>query len=86
MVLFFLCFCNLQFRIILAFPVIRIEDQTSNNTPLMIHLTVSKSFYNLQYPFHFPDTFYASDLNIACSTIGPTVDPTEKVTDIRNHI
>ena len=24
----------------------------------MVHITVSKSFYNLQYPFHFTESFW----------------------------
>ena len=51
-------FSDFEFRRALIFPVIRIESQTSKHTKLMVHLTVSKSFYNLQYPFHFPESFW----------------------------
>jgi hypothetical protein len=51
-------FSDFEFRSILLFPVIRIENKTSKHTKLMIHITVSESFYNLQYPFHFPKTFH----------------------------
>ena len=42
----------------LIFPVIRIENYTSKHTKIMVHITVSKSFYNLKYPFHFPKSFW----------------------------
>jgi hypothetical protein len=51
-------FSDLEFRSILLFPVIRIENKTSKHTKLIIHITISESFYNIQYPFHFPKTFY----------------------------
>jgi hypothetical protein len=51
-------FSDLEFRSALIFPVIRIQNQTSKHTKLMVHITVSKSFYNLQYPFHFPKSFW----------------------------
>ena len=51
-------FSDSEFRSALIFPVIRIENQTSKHTKLMVHITVSRSFYNLQYPFHFPRSFW----------------------------
>ena len=51
-------FSDFEFRSALIFPVIRIENQTSKHTKLMVHITVSKSFYSLQYPFHFPKSFW----------------------------
>lgn len=51
-------FTDFEFRSSLIFPVIRIKNQTSKHTKLMIHITVSESFYNLQYPFYFPKSFY----------------------------
>ena len=51
-------FSDFEFRSALIFPVIRIDNQTSKHTKLMVHITVSKSFYNLQYPFHFPNSFW----------------------------
>lgn len=41
----------------IIFPVIRISNQSSKHTKLIVHITVSKSFYNLQYPFYFPKSF-----------------------------
>ena len=51
-------FSDFEFRSSLLFPVIRIKNQTSKHTKLMIHITVSESFYNHQYPFYFPKSFY----------------------------
>ena len=51
-------FSDFEFRSALSFPVIRIKNQTSKHTKLMIHITVSESFYNLQYPFYFSKSFY----------------------------
>ena len=51
-------FSDFEFRSSLLFPVIRIKNQTSKHTKLMIHITVSESFYNIQYPFYFPKSFY----------------------------
>lgn len=51
-------FSHSEFRSTLIFPVIRIQNQTSKHTKLIVHITVSKSFYNLQYPFHFPKSFW----------------------------
>lgn len=47
-----------KFRSALIFPVIRIENYTSKQIKLMVHITVYKSFYNLKYPFHFPENFW----------------------------
>ena len=51
-------FSDSEFRSALIFPVLRIENYTSKHTKLMVHITVSKSFYNLKYPFHFPKSFW----------------------------
>jgi hypothetical protein len=51
-------FSDFEFRSSLIFPVIRIENQTSKHTKLIVHITVSKSFYSFQYPFHFPKSFW----------------------------
>ena len=51
-------FTDFEFRSSLIFPVIRIQNQTSKHTKLIISITVSQSFYNFQYPFHFPNSFY----------------------------
>jgi len=51
-------FNDSEFRSALIFPVIRIENYNSKHTKLMVHITVSKSFYNLKYPFHFPESFW----------------------------
>ena len=51
-------FNDFEFRSALIFPVIRIENQTSKHTKLVVHITASQSFYNLRYPFHFPNSFY----------------------------
>ena len=51
-------FSDSEFRSALTFPVIRIENYTSKHTKLMFHITVSKSFYNLKYPFHFSKSFW----------------------------
>lgn len=51
-------FSDSKFRSALIFPVIRIENYTSKHTKLIVHITVSKSFYNLKYPFHFPKSFW----------------------------
>jgi len=51
-------FSDFEFRSSLVFPVIRVKNQTSKHTKLIIHITVSESFYKLQYPFYFPDSFY----------------------------
>ena len=51
-------FSDFEFRSALIFPVIRIENQTSKHTKLIVHITVSKAFYNSQYPFHFPNSFW----------------------------
>ncbi len=51
-------FSGFEFRSSLVFPVIRVKNQTSKHTKLIIHITVSESFYKLQYPFYFPDSFY----------------------------
>lgn len=52
-----LWFGDSEFRSALIFPVLRIENYTSKHTKLMVHITVSESFYNLKYPFHFPKSF-----------------------------
>jgi len=51
------CFTDFEFRNSLIFPVIRIENRTSNHTKIMIHITVSESFYKIRYPFYFTKTF-----------------------------
>ena len=51
-------FSDSEFRSALIFPVIRIENYTSKHTKIIVHITVSKSFYNLKYPFHFPKSFW----------------------------
>lgn len=55
--LVYLWFSDFEFRSALIFPVIRIDNYTSNHTKIMVHITVSKSFYNIKYPFHFPKSF-----------------------------
>lgn len=51
-------FSNSEFRSSIAFPIIRVINQTSKHTKLMVHITVSKSFYDIRYPFYFPNHFY----------------------------
>ena len=44
----YLWFSDFEFRIALIFPVIQIENYTSKYTKIMVHITVSKSFYKVK--------------------------------------
>ena len=51
-------FSDSEFRGYLIFPVIRIENKASKHTKLVVHISVSSTFYDKQYPFHFPKSFW----------------------------
>jgi len=54
-------FSDSEFRSSIRFPIIRVTNETSKHTKLMVSITVCKSFYNLRYPFYFPNSFYIFD-------------------------
>ena len=49
------------FRSSIAFPIIRVINQTSKYNKLMVNITVSKLFYDIRYMFYFPNHFYTFD-------------------------
>lgn len=54
-------FSDSDFRSATAFPIIRVTNQSSKHSKLIVNITVSKSFYDINYPFCFPNNFYLLD-------------------------
>jgi len=51
-------FSDQEFRSTLIFPIVRIQNITSQHTKLIVNISVAEPFYNLNYPFCFPESFY----------------------------
>ena len=54
-------FSDSEFRSSIVFPIIRVTNQTSKHTKLIVNITVCKSFYDIRYPFYFSNHFYIFD-------------------------
>lgn len=50
-------FSDSEFRSSIIFPIIRVTNESSKHTKLIISITVCEAFYNLTYPFYFPNNF-----------------------------
>lgn len=51
-------FSDSEFRSSIVFPIIRVTNQSSKHTKLIISITVCEAFYDLTYPFYFPNNFF----------------------------
>lgn len=51
-------FSDSEFRSSIIFPIIRVTNQSSKYTKLIVSITVCEAFYDLMYPFYFPNTFF----------------------------
>jgi hypothetical protein len=46
-----------KFQSSLAFPVLRVRNKKLKHTKIMVDISVSKTFYQSEYPFYFPKNF-----------------------------
>ena len=51
-------FSDSEFRSSIIFPIIRVTNESSKHTKLIISITVCEAFYNVTYPFYFPNDFF----------------------------
>ena len=51
-------FSDSEFRSSIIFPIIRVTNESSKHTKLIITITVCEAFYHLTYPFYFPNNFF----------------------------
>lgn len=51
-------FSDSEFRSSIIFPIIRVTNESSKHTKLIISITVCEAFYDLTYPFYFPNNFF----------------------------
>ena len=51
-------FSDSEFRSSIIFSIIRVTNQSSKHTQLIITITVCEAFYHLTYPFYFPNNFF----------------------------
>lgn len=51
-------FIDSEFRSSIIFPIIRVTNQSSKYTKLIVSITVCEAFYHLMYPFYFPNDFF----------------------------
>jgi len=51
-------FSDSEFRSSIVFPIIRVTNESSKHTKLIITITVCEAFSHLTYPFYFPNCFF----------------------------